>query len=332
MNQAAKEKVISCRGEGVQPPATSSALHKVSMNSHLPNNKKLQNRFFTNLLVPSLILMTAVTIVPVLFLIVTSFTSWDLSRPGSLLFIGLDNFIRVFTSDPRFWNSVVVQIKLTILTVPAQIITGLALAVFVREKIKIPFLTDLANGMFIVPMVIPPIVAALIWKILFTPPVSILSFLSQQAGLGQLAWLGDSNLALVAIAIATIWEFFPYCFLLLYTGLLSIPEEPLEAARIDGASGWQVFRFITLPMLGPMLSIVVLFRLIDSIRSFPMIFIMTGGGPGFATEATNFYVYLQAFSYTYIGYSSAMVIVVFGVTMLMTAFILTRIHWNRRDA
>ena len=331
MNQVAKEKSKVYPGEEALPSAAPASLSGVPASATLLTREKQQSKFFTCLLLPSLILLTAITIIPIFFLIGTSFTSWDLSRPGSLQFIGLNNFKRVFTSDPRFWNSVVVQFKLTILTVPAQILTGLGLAVFVREKIKNTILVELARGVFIVPMVIPPIVAALIWKILFTPPVSILSYLSEQAGFGQLAWLGDANLALLAIAIATIWEFFPFCFLLLYAGLLSIPDEPLEAAKVDGASGWQVFRYITMPMLGPVFSIVVLFRVVESIRSFPMIYVMTSGGPGFATEPTNFYAYLQAFSFSYVGYSSAMIIVVFIFTMLLTAFILRRIHWNRRD-
>jgi multiple sugar transport system permease protein len=297
--------------------------------SHNANWKAQQAGFFTRLLVPTLVLITVITIVPVLYLIGTSFTSWDLSRPGSLQWIGFGNYTNIFTQDERFWNSVVVQLKMTVLTVPAQILLGLALAVFVREKIKNTILVEVSRGVFIIPMVIPPIVAALIWKILFTPPVSIISYVTQRIGLGQLAWLGDANLAVVAISIATIWEFFPFCFLLLYAGLLSIPDEPIEAARVDGASGWQTLRYVTLPMLAPTLSIVILFRLVESIRSFPMIYVMTGGGPGFATEATNFYAYLQAFSYSYIGYSSAMIIVVFIFTMVVTAFIMGRIHWDR---
>jgi multiple sugar transport system permease protein len=288
-----------------------------------------QASFFTRMLAPALVLITLITILPTLYLIGTSLTSWDLSRPGSLVFIGIKNYSDIFTQDPRFWNSVVVQVKFTVITVPVQVLLGLALAVFVREKIKNTFLVELSRGVFIVPMVIPPIVAALIWKILFTPPVSIISYVSEQLGMGQLAWLGSPNLAVLAISIGTIWEFFPFCFLLLYAGLLSIPEEPLEAARVDGASGWQTFRYVTLPMLGPTLSIVSLFRLVESIRTFPMIYVMTSGGPGFATEATNFYAYLQAFSYSYIGYSSAMILVVFAFTMGITALILGRIGWNR---
>ncbi|HKJ28045.1 MAG TPA: sugar ABC transporter permease, partial [Anaerolineales bacterium] len=290
-----------------------------------------QARYFRRLLIPSLVILSLITILPVLYLIVTSFTSWDLSRPGSLQFIGLRNYIRIISEDKRFWNSVIVQVKLTLMTVPAQIIIGLGLAIFVREKIKNPVLVELARGTFLIPMVIPPIVAALIWKILFTPPVSILSYISVELGFGQLAWLGDAKLALVAIAIASIWEFFPFCFLLLYAALLSLPEEPIEAAKVDGASGWQIFRYVNLPMLWPTMSIVLLFRIVDSIRSFPMIYVMTQGGPGFVTEPTNFYAYQQGFSYSYVGYSSAIIVVMFGFTMALTALLLRSIRWDREE-
>lgn len=324
---AKKSSKQTMEGEVQTSPAVSASPQRASVPE--VRFQQARARFFTALLAPSVILLTLITIIPILYLIATSFTSWDLSRPGSLRFIGIDNYIRIFTRDPRFWNSVFVTFKLSILTVPAQILIGLALAVFVREKVKTPFLVELSRGVFIIPMVIPPIVAALIWKILFTPPVSIISYLAETLGFPPLAWLGDPNLALLAIAIGTVWEFFPFCFLLLYAGLMSIPEEPVEAAKVDGASSWQVFRFITLPMLAPVLNIVILFRVVESIRSFPMIFVMTGGGPGFATEPTNFYAYLQAFSFSYIGYSSSMIIVMFTFTMVMTAFILRRINWNR---
>lgn len=291
--------------------------------------KRAQGKFFRNMLMPSVILLTMVTILPVIFLIATSFTSWDLSRPGSLVFNDVQNYERIFTQDDRFWNSVIVQLKLSLYTVPAQVLLGLGLAMFVKERIKNTWLIEVTRSVLLIPMVIPPIVAAIIWKIMFTPPVSILSYLSEQIGFGQLDWLGHPELALVAIAIAGVWEFFPFSFLLLYAGLLSLPEEPYEAAQVDGASKWQTFLHITLPLLMPTISIVLLFRIIDSIRAFPLIFVMTQGGPGFATEPTNFYAYTMAFSFTYVGYSSAMIVVVLGFTMLLTGFTLSRISWHR---
>ncbi|MFN2199715.1 MAG: carbohydrate ABC transporter permease [Caldilineaceae bacterium] len=288
-----------------------------------------QARFFAYMLAPSVILLTLITILPVIFLIATSFTSWDLSRPGSLKFVQLQNYVRVFTKDDRFWNSVMVQLKLSLLTVPAQVALGLALAVFLKERIKSKWIVELSRSTLLMPMVIPPIVAALIWKIIFTPPVSIFSYVSVKLGLGPLNWLGHPQLALLAIAIASVWEFFPFSFLLLYAGLLSLPEEPYEAALVDGATRWQTFVHVTLPMLMPTINIVLLFRIIDSIRAFPLIYVMTQGGPGFATEPTNFYAYTQAFTFTYVGYSSAMIVVVLAFTMVLTGIVLNRIKWNR---
>jgi len=312
----------------VQVEATSKTEHR-DVKEHKSGWKISQGRFFQFMLLPSVILLTLITILPVIFLIATSFTSWDLSRPGTLVFIDIQNYKRIFLQDDRFWGTVGVQLKLSLYTVPAQVLLGLALAVFIKERIHKPWLVDITRSTLLIPMVIPPIVAAIIWKILFTPPVSIISYVTSSLGWGPLDWLGDPTLALVAIAIAGVWEFFPFSFLLLYAGLLSLPEEPYEAAMVDGANKWQTFQHITLPMLMPTISIVLLFRIIDSIRAFPLIYIMTQGGPGFATEPTNFYAYKTAFQFTYVGYSSAMIVVVLTFTMVLTGITLRRIRWHR---
>jgi len=291
--------------------------------------RRAQGRFFTMLLTPSLILLTLVTLLPIIFLIATSFTSWDLSRPNSLQFIGIDNFKQLLTTDGRFWNSVQVQVKYTFLTVPFQVLIGLTLSIFVKNRVKNTWLAEISRAVFIIPMVIPPIVAGIIWRIMFTPSVSILNFWVTSLGGEKLSWLGNPNLALIALAIANVWEFFPFCFLILYAGLQSLPDEPLEAARVDGASGWQTLRYVTLPMLSPVLSIVILFQLVDSIRTFPLVYIMTDGGPGFVTEPTNYYAFQKAFNYSYIGYSSSMIAIMLIFTLILTYFILRTIRWNR---
>jgi multiple sugar transport system permease protein len=291
--------------------------------------RRAQGRFFTILLTPSLILLTMITVLPILFLIATSFTSWDLSRPNSLQFIAFDNFKQLFTSDTRFWNSIQVQAKYTFLTVPFQVLIGLALSIFVKNRVKNSWLAEISRAVFIIPMVIPPIVAGIIWRIMFTPSVSILNFWVTSLGGAKLSWLGNPDLALVALAIANVWEFFPFCFLILYAGLQSLPDEPLEAARVDGASGWQTLQYVTLPMLRPVLSIVILFQLVDSIRTFPLVYIMTDGGPGFVTEPTNYYAFQKAFNYSYIGYSSSMIVIMLLFTLVLTFFILRTIRWNR---
>lgn len=288
----------------------------------------VQKRFYTGLLLPSLILLTLITILPVLYLIVTSFTPWNLSRPGSFQFNGLTNYTRLLTQDDRFWHSVWIQIKLSLLTVPAQVVIGLALALYLYSQRWLHTFLEVFRNIFIIPMVIPPIVAALIWRILFTPQVSIIDYWLGLLGLPQPQWLGDPDLALIAIAIAGVWEFFPFCLLLLYAGLQSLPEEPLEAARIDGASSWQLVRHVIIPMLRPTLGVVILFRLVDSIRAFPLVFVMTQGGPGFATEPTNYYAYQQGFSHGYVGFSSALIVLVLLFTIALTVLLLRSIRWQ----
>ncbi len=290
-----------------------------------------RRQFFTWMLAPSVVLLTLITILPILFLIATSFTSWDLSRPDSLQLIGLGNYLRLVSDDPRFTNSLWVQVKYTLLTVPLQVVIGTSLAIYLKSRIRSPWLMEISRSIFVIPMVIPPIVAALIWRILFTPPVSILSYVVTSLGGQPLTWLANPQLALVAVATASVWEFFPFCFLLLYAGLQSLPSEPLEAAHVDGASGWQTIRHVTIPMLRPTLSVVILFQIVDSIRTFPLVYVMTDGGPGFATEPTNYYAFQEAFSYTYIGYSSAMILIVFLFTILLTVFILRNIQWSRGE-
>jgi multiple sugar transport system permease protein len=248
---------------------------------------------FTAFVVPAVLVLVVVTILPLLYLVVTSLTPLDLTNPASLRWTGLTNYQQL-ASDNRFWNSVWVQAQLSFWTVSLQLVIGFAIALLLNGRMR--FL-ELVRSTFIVPMVLPPVVVALIGKVLFTPDISILDWTLGLLHLPQPAWLADPRLALWAIIIADVWEWFPFVMLMLLAALQMLPEEPLEAARLDGASTWQAFRHVTLPLLKPAIVVAVLFRLIDSVKAFPHIFIMTGGGPGTATEVTNYYAYLEGFSY-----------------------------------
>ena len=279
------------------------------------------------LLAPALLVLVAVTAGPLVYLLVTSFTPLDLTRPDSFRFRGLDNY-RELLRDDRFWNSVGVQFRLSAATVLAQIVLGLGLALLLNRPL--PFREVLRTG-FMVPMVLPPIIVAIIWKIWFTPLLTPLNLLSVPLGIAQPSWLTDPALALGTIVLADVWEWTPFTTLILLAALQMMPDEPVEAARVDGASSWQQFRWIILPLLRPALIAAGLFRLIDSFKAFPLIFVMTGGGPGVATEPTNYYAYTQAFNQTFIGYSSAMIVVMLIVTMALSGMIL-RLPGVERDA
>ena len=285
-----------------------------------PSWQAREQRTLALFLAPALVTLVLVTTLPLLFLFAVSLTPWDLARPGSFRLGGLANYAELLR-DGRFWHSLMVQAKLSAITVSVQLLVGLGIALLLNARLAFE---ELARALFIIPMVLPPVVVAIVWKVLFTPDISLINWVLGLAGLPEPAWLGDPSLALWSIAIADIWEWYPFSFLILLSALQTLPQDPLEAARIDGASYLQALRHIVLPLLKPAILVVVLFRLIESTKAFPLIFIMTGGGPGIVTEPTNFYAYAQSFDYGFVGYASAistfLLFLVLGLTVVMVRF------------
>lgn len=267
-------------------------------------------------LTPALAVLSAVTLAPAVFLLVTSLTPLDLTRPDTAWDFRqpLGNYT-LLLDDERFWNSVWVQVKLSAATVALQLAGGFALALLLN--VRSGFL-EACRTVFLIPMVLPPIVVAILWKVLYTPDISPIHWAFGAVGFQIPALITDPDLALLAIVIADVWEWLPFTMLLVLAALQTMPAEPVEAARIDGAGAWQVTRHIVVPYLRPALLVAGLFRLIDSIKAFPLIFVLTDGGPGTVTEVTNYYAFRQAFNFSYLGFSSAitvlMVAAVFGLS------------------
>ena len=282
-----------------------------------------RTRFYWLLLSPALAVLAVVTIVPFLFLLSTSLTPLNLARPATWWDFSapLANFVELL-GDHRFLDSLGVQLRLSIFTVAFQLLLGLGAALLLNSRLR--FL-EAMRALFIIPMVLPPIVVAIMWKVLFTPDISVLNWVLGLLGLPQPAWLAHPRLALPAIIIADIWEWFPFALLMLLAALQMMPTEPLEAARIDGAGHWQVFRYVVLPLLRPAIVVTILFRLIESVKAFPLIFVMTGGGPGTVTEATNYYAFLQGFNYSLIGYAAAISVVVLASVLVISYVIVSTV-------
>jgi len=195
-----------------------------------------------------------------------------------------------------------------------QLLIGLGVALLLNARSR--FLEAIRTT-FLVPMVLPPIVVAIVWKVLYTPDVSPLHRALAFIGLPIGSLITNPDTALWAIAVAETWEWFPFTMLMVLAALQMIPDEPLEAARIDGAGSWQLFWYVILPHIRPTLVVAALFRLIDSIKAFPLIYILTNGGPGSVTEVTNYYAFVQAFNFSYWGYASAIAtMMVIGVFLL----------------
>ena len=229
------------------------------------------------------------------------------------------NNFSLLMEDERFLNSVWVQIKLSFFTVGLQLLAGLAIAVLLNKRSQ--FL-EACRTIFLIPMVLPPIVVAIIWKVLYTPDISPILWALRSLNLPAPSAITDPDLALWAIIIADVWEWFPFTMLMLLAALQMMPDEPLEAAKVDGANAWQTFLYIILPLLRPALLVSGLFRLIDSIKAFPLIYILTDGGPGNVTEVTNYYAFVQAFNFSYLGFSSAITVVMVAATFLLSWWII----------
>ena len=287
-----------------------------------------RQRFYWRLLWPVLAVLMVVTVAPTLYLIVTSFTPLNLTRPGTALDFSdpLQNY-RLLLSDKRLHNSFWVQAKLSFWTVGLQLLLGFGFAMLLNLRASV--LVALRT-LFLIPMVLPPIVVAIIWKVLYTPDISPFWWVFASLGWNVPALITDANWALTAIIIADTWEWFPFTMLMTLASLQMMPDEYLEAARIDGASPWQMTWYVVLPHLKGVLLVAGLFRLIDSIKAFPLIYILTEGGPGNLTEVTNYYGFIQAFNFSYLGYSSAITVVLVLLTVALSAAIIGLIGWGQR--
>jgi len=276
-----------------------------------------RRRAFLLGLTPALVVLAVITLAPAVYLIATSLTPLDLTRQE----VTAGDYSRPWTNyaelwtDKRFHNSVWVQVQLSVVTVFLQLGVGLGVALLLNYPSKF---MEAVRTTFLIPMVLPPIVVSIIWKVMYIPEVSPMHRILELMGFPFESFITNPDMALWAIAIADTWEWFPFTMLILLAALQMIPEEPLEAARIDGAGHWQMFRYIILPLLRPTILVAMLFRLIDSIKAFPLIYILTNGGPGIKTEVSNFYAFIEAFNFSYWGYASAI-----SVLMVISVFVLS---------
>ncbi|MHB1134332.1 MAG: carbohydrate ABC transporter permease [Chloroflexota bacterium] len=270
---------------------------------------------------PALIVLVVVTLLPTIYLFVTSLTPLNPTIPGSEGDFSdpAMNYVALF-QDPRVQESVWIQIQLSFWTVGLQLLAGLAVAILLNSRSR--FL-EAVRTTFLIPMVLPPIVVAIIWKVLYTPDISPFHLFLDSIGRPMGAMITSPDFALWSIIIADVWEWFPFTMLMLLAALQMLPEEPLEAAVIDGATAWQRFLYVVLPLLRPAILVAGLFRLIDSVKAFPLIYVLTQGGPGSVTNVTNYYSFTQAFNFSYLGFSSAITVVMLAATFLL-AYVIIR--------
>jgi multiple sugar transport system permease protein len=263
------------------------------------------------LLAPIFIFLLTLTVFPLLFAITTSLQSYKLTDPLDQHFIGLYNFLAVL-KDERFWNSLKNTLQFISFSLVMEMILGMIVALLLTRKFRG---SQIAKSLFLLPTITTPVVVGLIWVMLYDSQFGIINFVLGKLGLPLQTWLSNTHAAMWALIAVDIWEWTPYVALVLLAGLQSLPHEPYEAAEVDGASAFQKFFHLTLPLIQPYILIAVVFRFMDSFRWFDTIYVMTRGGPGIATETVNMYGYLQGFTHLNMGYAATL-----GLCML---FIIT---------
>jgi multiple sugar transport system permease protein len=259
---------------------------------------------------------------PLVYTLLLSTRTFDLTlRVGH--FVGLRHFGALLAAE-RFWNALGRTLGFTVLSVSASIVLGMVMALILNRDFRG---VRWARTLCLLPMVATPVATSLVWMMMFNPTLGVLNYLLGRVGLPPSLWVASPTLVIPSIVMVDVWHFAPFAGLILLAGLKSLPVEPFESAMIDGASRWQVFWRVSLPLLRPILIVVLMFRTIDALKVFDLIWVMTAGGPGFDSETLYVYAYNQAFKYLELGYGSA-VIVVF--TLVVAAASVARIRVRDR--
>ena len=287
--------------------------------------QKLVPRRYFLFAIPALALMAGVIVLPWVFTLVMS--TMEFKVGGATEFVGWQNFARL-AGDARFLESIGRTIWFTLLAVIFPIGLGTAAAVIFHREF--PW-RGLLRTIFIMPMMATPVAVALVWTMMFHPQLGVLNYLLSLIGMPPFAWVYDPNTVIFTLLLVEIWHWTPLVMLIVLGGMAALPTDPYDSATIDGATDWQMFRFITLPLILPYIMVAVVIRTIDALKVFDTIFVITQGGPGTASETLNIFLYLQAFQFYNLGYASAVVVVFFVIIVALSLLLLymrQRMKWN----
>jgi multiple sugar transport system permease protein len=274
------------------------------------------------MVLPALLLILAINIVPLVYSTVLAFFQWNLIQAATPpRFIGIDNFIRLITRDPQFISATLNTAIMVVATVAVQTVLGVAVALLLDQKLRF---TGLATTLLLIPLALAPAVVGLLFSSLFNSTLGPVNYLLDAIGLPAPSWLGDPKWALASVIIVDTWQWTPFMILLTLAGLRSLDHEPIEAALVDGASAWQRFRYVKLPMLLPVLTVAMLLRAIDSFRTFDLVFLLTFGGPGTSSTTLSFYGFKVGLQNFDIGRASAIAFLMVQVFIIFVLLFYSR--------
>ena len=252
-----------------------------------------------------------------------SLQRYNLAMPYLRGFVWFENYRQLFT-DGVFWHTVSVSLLYTVLTVGLELLLGLGIALLLQRR---GVFNDAMSIALLLPLMIAPAIAALMWKLMTNPNFGIFSYLLSLVGFDDMRWASSPSTALFTVVLVDIWVYTPFMMVLLLAGLRGLPRQPFEAAELDGVPWTFVFFRITLPMLFPYILTASLFRMLDAIQQFDIIYAMTQGGPGDTLMVFQVQAYLEFFTYTNVGRSAAMLMVLWVITYLLSHLFIK--YWLR---
>lgn len=274
-------------------------------------------RFYKlSFLLPGLLALLAIILFPLLFTIRVSLSGWDAISPG-LDWAGVKNYVAVL-NDRRFWEAMLRLGGMAVGTVLVQYVLGFALALLVWRDIKF---RRFWRVLFLIPMMTTPVIMSVVWRTIFHESLGPANDFLGLLGLGPYPWLTSANWAMASVMLVEIWQWTPFMFLLLLTGLISLPNEPFLAAAIDGAGPLRTFFNVTFPLLAPISIGAVIIRLIEASKIMETVYVLTSGGPGTATETAGYYIYIRGLRDFEIGYAAALSIIYLVVMIVLLTVI-----------
>jgi len=274
-------------------------------------------RFGWVLTAPGLLALSMVVLFPLFFTIFTSAFDYTLLHRSYDTFVGLENYESAFALN-YFGESLWVTLKFVVAVVITEFLIGFTVALMLNAVTRFK---DVYYLILLMPLLINPVVVALIWRMFLHPELGIVNYLLSLIGIGPVNWLGDARTAFWTVVLVDIWHQVSFMIILLLAGLSALPREPYEAARMDGASTLQAFFYVTLPLMRPVIVVTLLIRLIFAVKTFDLVFIMTRGGPGTATDLVSYFIYRSAFFGLNIGQASAISVVLLVIVLGLTGYL-----------
>lgn len=275
-------------------------------------------RFMAICILPAVLFLLVVSVIPLLLALIDSFRNMSLSdvfQHGQ--FVGLDNYRTALSSDSNLYHSLWLTLIFVAIAVPLEFVLGLALAVFLNREFMGQRIWITA---LLIPTMIAPVVVGMIWRFMTMPSFGFLTYYLNSVGFFKSIPLFSSpTTAFATLILVDVWEWTPFMMLFLLAGLYSIPQEPLEAAHIDGASRWQIFRHVELPLLRPMIILSLMFRTIDASKTFDIIHVLTEGGPGNSTEVMSVFAFRTSFVAWDLGIGAAVCLLIAFASLLVAS-------------